>query len=61
MSEEIKTTEEIVEVTPEATPVVDTPVAEVVADAVPVKEATVAVGNVAVAHERVERDRKSVV
>ena len=56
MSEEIKTTEEIVEVATEATPVVDTPViAEVVAEAVPVKEATVATGNVAVAHERVER------
>jgi len=56
MTEEIKTTEEIVEVTPVETPVVDTPVvAEVVAEAVPVKEATVATGNVAVAHERVER------
>lgn len=55
MSEEIKTTEEIVEVTPVEVPVVDTPVAEMVTEAMPVKEVTVAVGNVAVAHERVER------
>lgn len=57
MSEEIKTKEEIVEVTPVATPVVTTPVVtEIVTLAVPVKEATVAVGNVAVAHERTERE-----
>lgn len=47
MSEEIKTTEEIVEVPVEVTPVV-----EAVAEVVPEKTETVATGNVAVAAER---------